>query len=979
MKIHRILGVVLACVVFLPAVGWAQSAITGVVRDTSSGILPGVTVEATSPALIEGNRVAITNEEGRYRFVDLRPGTYSLTFSLAGFQSLRRDAVELQAAFTATVNADLAVGSVEETITVSGAPPVVDVVNVRQQTQITEETLQAIPVNRRMASWAAILPGATVTRPSDHDVGGIQGERGAFSIHGGPTVDQSVDGMYQVLLGGRTIYSFNTHAIQEVVVETGAGSAESFSGGSVLNYVYKDGGNKFSGTFSATHVTGAMQADNLSDQLRARGLSRQLQQSGGLKESFDVGGGIGGRILRDKLWFYTASRISGTGQYQTGNFYNKTQGSMVYTPDESRPAFTKERFRDITARVTWQASPKNRFAGLLSVQKNCTCFYMLVEPAVLTAPEAVGQHTYSPLYIPMATWTSPATSKLLFEAAGSAQIATNHTKRQLEVDLDDISITDIGLNRLYNSRALNLTQTGSYTVNPVKQYHQKFAVSYLTGAHNLKAGINLSEFADPGPGRFTDPNQINQGRSYTFRNGVPETVTIWAVPHGLRGSVLDTGLFAQDQWTINRMTLNLGVRYSEWKGSTPEQVLPPGPFVPERTVAATKNNPLFRSLNPRVGAAYNLFGDGRTAVKASIGRYVGVEIAPVSNPAANMSLTTSRSWNDVNSNYVPDCDLRNPAAQGECGPWNDLGFGKAREVTTRYADDALGGFNKQAYNWQASASVQHQLLPGMGLNVGYFRTWYGGFLATDNLAVTPADYDPYCIAAPVDSRLPTSGEQLCGFYDLRAAKFGLVDNLVTQSSHYGDQRQVYNGVDVTLNGRFLAGGQFQGGVSVGRTVLDNCLVVDSPETARDEFCKVTPPWSAGTQVKFLIVYPLPWNLRTSAVYQNNPGISYTASTVVSNADVARSLGRSLAGGARSVTKDIVAPQTLFEPRLQQIDVRLSRIFRVGGARLTANADLYNVFNEDAVLQENTRFGNTWREVSLVMGGRMLRFTGQFDF
>ena len=267
----------------------------------------------------------------------------------------------------------------------------------------------------------------------------------------------------------------------------------------------------------------------------------------------------------------------------------------------------------------------------------------------------------------------------------------------------------------------------------------------------------------------------------------------------------------------------------------------------------------------------------------------------------------------------------------------------------------------------------------MGLNVGYFRTWYGGFLATDNLAVTPADYDPYCIKAPVDSRLPTSGEQLCGFYDLRPAKFGLVDNLVTQASHYGDQQQVYNGVDATLNGRFLDGGQFQGGLSVGRTVLDNCLVVDSPEAARDGFCKVAPPWSAGTQVKFLVVYPLPWSLRTSMVYQNMPGIPYTASHVVSNADVAVSLGRSLAGAARSVTKELVPNQTLFEPRLQQVDLRLSRIFRAGTSRLTANVDLYNLFNEDAVLQQNTRFGDTWREVSLVMGGRMLRFTGQFDF
>jgi hypothetical protein len=218
------------------------------------------------------------------------------------------------------------------------------------------------------------------------------------------------------------------------------------------------------------------------------------------------------------------------------------------------------------------------------------------------------------------------------------------------------------------------------------------------------------------------------------------------------------------------------------------------------------------------------------------------------------------------------------AANGECGPFSDLALG---EVSRRAAVglDARTG-NKEGYNWQASVALQHELRPNMALNVGYYRTWYGNFQVTDNLAVTPADYDHFCITAPTDSRLPSeiSGQPICGLYDIKPEKFGQVNNLTTLASHYGKRSEVYNGVDVGLNARFGQGGMFQGGVSVGRTVEEACAVVDQPQDAETGFgltiggttpgCRVSRPWAAATQLKFMVVAHCRGVFQTSAIYQS---------------------------------------------------------------------------------------------------------------
>ena len=208
---------------------------------------------------------------------------------------------------------------------------------------------------------------------------------------------------------------------------------------------------------------------------------------------------------------------------------------------------------------------------------------------------------------------------------------------------------------------------------------------------------------------------------------------------------------------------------------------------------------------------------------------------------------------------------------------------------------------------------------------------------------------------------------------------------MTQSSHFGDRTEVYNGIDVSLNTRFAEGGVFQGGLSVGRTVEDSCVTVDQPQNGdtgygitvggtAPGYCRVTRPWAAATQLKFMVVYPLPWNLQTSAVYQNIPGMPINTTYLAVNAEIAPSLGRNLVG-RNNVVIDLVPPNTIFEPRLQQVDLRMSRTFVAGKARFRANLDLYNALNASSVLNQTTRYGPQWMNVVQVMGGRMLKFGG----
>jgi hypothetical protein len=1004
----RLLVVISYVLLSTPVWGQQASGIAGVVRDSSGAVLPGVTVEASSPALIEKVRTVTTDGEGRYNIVDLRPGSYVVTFTLVGFNTARREGIVLTAGFTATVNSDMQVGALEETITVTGGAPLVDTQNVRQQKVVSAELLAALPSgSQALQNLVTLTPGMSGTP----DVGGSSGlyrSNGprAATFHGKAGVKVMYDGMNILASGGTGAsngYLPNPAFSEETTLETGGISAESSASGMMINVIPKTGGNTFAFSSNGVLATEGMQGENLTDELRERGVSF----TSSVLRLYDLNVSAGGPIKRDRLWFFTSGRKAGNRNSVAGQYFNATQGTPFFTPDLDRPQYRKEWVNSVGGRVTWQASAKNKVSAFTDVQG----FFNRGRGEFVAPESSALAFNLSPQGLFQISVSSVRTNKLLLEAGMS--YARNQWpfpspgEDFMRVSPDDISILEQSTGFRYNAKS---------TYNDIVdqfRYSERFSLSYTTGSHAFKTGVQLEQ------GINNQDLQVHGDVNYTFLRGVPASITQYATPYLTKNRIRDLGIFAQDQWTVKRLTLTYGLRFDSFNGYVPDQQLAATRFVPiAREYAAVDDVPSWTDLNPRAGLSYDLFGNGRTALKLSIGRYLeqlGAGIAEDNNPIVTSVLNAARTWNDANGNYVPDCDLTTFTANGECGPINNTNFGTNNPTATRYDDDLLRGFGRRTYVWDFGTEVQHQLRPGFSLTAGYYRNWSNNFRATDNLAVTPADHTPFCITAPVDPRLPGGGGyEVCGMADVAPAKFGQISNLVTKASNYLQEGDNVNcdsvvGVagrngaacgssdflGVSVNARLDSGLQLGGGLDSGRTVVDRCFVIDSPQELLN--CRIVTPFKAQTQLKAFISYPLPGDFALSGTYQNLPGASFQANYPARNIDIAPSLGRDLAAcGVRSgaactatAVVPLIAPMTQFLERRSQLDLRLTKRLRLGPrARVQAVLDLYNVLNASTVLAVNSTYGPAWQRpasdnsiggVDPILPGRLMQIGGQFSF
>ena len=973
--------VLLALALGQDATAQVLGTIAGSAKDAQGAVLPGVTVEAASPALIEKVRTTTTDSTGLYRIVNLPPGVYTVTFTLTGFNTWRREGVQISPGFTADIDADMRLGNIQETVTVTGESPMVDVQSAAQRRAVTDVEFKELPSG---GSWIQMAALTASVRAQNQDVGGMLGDQtGAqVSSHGSREGDgvSMVDGLRignMYLSSNLTNMSLSPLLFDQVDVQVSGQSAETGTNGVIMNAVPKAGGNRFSGTALINGTWPDLQGDNLTDRLTALGATSSTR----LKKLYDINGALGGPLKQDKVWFYVTSRYFTNEYYIAGRFY-PVDPSAIIRQNSDQQAYGGTYTYDNNGRVTWAINDKQKISGWYAYQYKVDPHWLIQVFAV--SPEAVRITTWN-TQLSTTKWTYTRTNNLLFEAGIAAGASPDTIKTDLDV-IGGIALVEQASN--FNYRAP--TNWDWDDKLPSQTYNG--SMSYVTGSHNAKVGLELQR----GHFRRGDNNDSTGGIWYTVANGVPQFVTIQSPLSGWQNNLnYNLGIFAQDQWTLNRLTLNGGVRLDMLNESTEPFTAQPHRWLPNRndSFAAVENVPNWKDLNTRIAAAYDVFGNGKTALKASASRGVeqdSIRYAQMNNPAVTLSTQTARAWTD-NGNFNPDCDLTNGALQDNrasggdlCGVWLTQSFGSI-VPGTRYDAAIMDGWFNRPWNWEFSAGIQHEIVPRLSASFGYFRRIQGNFYVMDNEAYGPNDFTEFSVTIPNNARLPQSGQVVGGFLDPIAVR--APRNVIKDAGQFGKQKGHWNGFDFSMNARLANGLYVQGGAGVGKSMSDICEIVDDvPEAllaptppagqaiqpgiqtqVRDaafgvgtntwtskSFCHQETPWQA--QYKTLGSYTLPWyDVRVSGTWQSIIAPQRAAFTTYSETangvttfsrSTMTTLPRPIVGTA--TTLNVIAPGTMWGDRLNQFDLRFTKILTMPKGRLDLNFDLYNAFNSDAI-------------------------------
>jgi carboxypeptidase family protein len=964
LRAGQLAGVALI-LMLLPRAAAAQSTIAGLVTDSSGAVLPGVSVEAASPALIEKVRTVVTNSEGRYTIIDLRPGAYVLTFTLPGFNAVRREGLQLGANVDLPVNAELRVGAVEETVTVSGASPVVDVQQAAERAVLSRDVLDALPTARTFLDAGAIAVAVKMTAP---DLGGTALGQGSYlTVRGKSSGDDSVeiDGIDMRISNGVSQSGYNNFAmVQDVTYQTSAITADSPGGGVRINMIPRDGGNTLHGDFYVGGTRSSFQSSNITPDLVARG----LPTADSLRKMIEATPAAGLAIVKNKLWLF------GSGKYF--DYVAHPAGAHYF--DTGAPGYTENELNNLSARLTWQATPRNKIAAYAD-----KAFKTQIHTAVFTLGSgttptvdwgsAVSDNYPGNYQLGYVKWTSTVTNRLLLEVGTGLNLFNTSYNNGLPGALQPIGSPAWLASAPHQDLILG-TISGGCCASPITALQPTHvftsAVSYVTGSHNVKAGFQYRTARYVTIGSGTNGDLVQE-----YRSGVPSSVTVEPTPYASGQFANEWAPYVMDTWAIHRLTLNLGVRFDEFYGGTEAETLGAGRFVPARSVPELHPLNRFFNVDPRISVVYDLFGDAKTALKFSASKYA-TQLSALSLLGYNPISSTGdrRTWLDCNlvpgtsqcSSTVLPTNGDGIAQDNEIGPSNNPLFGSSVAATP---SPNLA----REYSWDYSASVQRELLPGVSVLGGWYYTRSYDAQATLNTAVSLSSY----LSVPVTN--PLTNAPLTVF-NLDPAFQGLVHNVVQNSSINHRDYMAYEG---SVQARLTGGGTLLGGWAMERTRTVLCdttnpnalFYCDQTGGLHQDMGAVSIPYRH--EFKVAASYPLPWQFQAGVSFLSYPGLPLTVNWAVPLTLLPNKSAPPSVPGFAGIP--IIAPGTSYLPRWNQLDVHFTREIRAGRIAVRPTVEVFNLLNTSVVLTQNQIFGSTLGRPTSTLQGRLMKLSAMIKF
>ncbi len=953
-----------------PALAQDEAGIGGTVQDNTGGILPGVTVEARSPALIEQVRTVFSDGAGIYRFTNLPSGTYSVTFMLPGFSTVVREGIVLRGAFVADVDAQMDVGGVEETVTVAGAAPLVDVKTTRQQSVMPAERVNVLPGAAGLTSAAAYVPGAILGEGANNH-NNLPSLHGSDPLDGQPAIDGvktggQLQGRNEWGAGVGTVT--NEAMVTEVVFDTSSQSAEFAQSGVRTNLVPKAGGNEYSFNIFASGTSGGFQWDNQSQELKDLGF-----EFAPIDHRYSFNPAVGGPIIENRLWFFASMIENRSRQYVLDRFWDLDEPSTPdgVTADDLR-AFTWSKNGNYNVRLTHQLTQRNKLTWSYFQEPKSSLASQEFAWAGRQNPEAWYEFNGNPTRMVTGRWTAPLTNRVLFEVHGSfmqADVNTNPVDHGGEARMPKIDWS------------LGTMTSSSFQNHHNHDFHRRLnaSVSYVTGSHNFKAGMNFAN--NRTALAYSGPGDLYNGY---FFNGFPIAVLVAGNGNQRQGIIqdCDCGIYVQDAWTMDRVTINAGFRFDWFQNSVPGGTREAGWFAPELTLPdpVVENIPNWKNFNGRFGMAYDLFGDGATAVKFSAGRYVANEGTGVTqgfNPIYPYGQLDYRPWTDLNG----DNTALNPDGTpqlDEIGPSNNPNYGTS-VITTEYDPDLRRGTN-----WEYAGGVERQLGDGWALSAMWHRRSYTNFRWTDNLNTSADDWHlAGTWTGPTDPDLPEIARGVQVPIYVTAPDFDIQtgNDLLTRAT---EDWRTWNGFEVILDGELPRGGFMTASVTSGTSTNHFChqAMFDTPNRLRH--CETRMPYR--TMGKLSGALPLPFDTMISGLVQVFPGAPIRATYQVSAVDFPAIVNLGDVDAVNpNIEVNLIEPGTVFEDYTTQMQLRFSKVFTVGDVRTRVYMDATNITNRARITSRNRFYGGggvknpDFLRINTIEPGRRLSFGMQMYF